>query len=172
MLLQVVVDARGSRITGRHVHAALPAAPSKTRPQTIDDEAVLAEVRSLGECSAAELRTALSSSKSTIQRCLRRLSDAGEVEETGAGAGRGYRVPAWRDLDGQRELDDRERLAVRLAATAGRVTRPMLSDAGDLPARTANRVLAGLVEARVLGVEGAGRSREYVLAEGTPGGRA
>ncbi len=167
VLLQVVVDMQGSRITARHLRAALPAIPTAPSVLVSDvDEAILDLVRARGELSGAELRSALVVSKSVLQRRLQHLVMSGELERVGASVGCRYRLPPWKTLVLEGALDERELLALRLVTTAGRLTRQMLSDAADLTPRTANRVLSKLVDAGVLVVEGGGRSRVYVLARG------
>ena len=158
VLIQVVVDARSHRLTARHVRDALGrgVAPS-SQPATVTDTAIVDLLRDCGEATGKEIRDALRLSKSAAQRRLRRLRNKGEVELIGVGSGSRYRVRT----GGTSCLDDRERLALDLAAGPSGVTRQSLSAVAAVSDRTASRLLKGLVAQGRLVSERDGREVRY-----------
>ena len=159
VLIQVVVDARGHRLTARHVGDALGRRGAASSPSdTVTDGAILDMIRLGGEATGKEIRDELRLSKSAAQRRLRRLRNGGEVELIGVGAGSRYRVRADSPAAA---LDDRERLALDLAAGPPGVTRQSLSTAAAVSDRTASRLLKRLVVQGRLVAERDGRDVRY-----------
>jgi transcriptional regulator with PAS, ATPase and Fis domain len=170
VLLQVVVDATGSRIGAGQLRVALPGAEVQPERGPGDlDQAILDLVRERREVSGPEIREALVLSKSAAQRRLQRLVKAGELQRAGESVACRYRMPAWEGLERPERQDERERLALRLASEHGQVTRQMLCEVAGLAPRTANRLLGGMVEAGLLVATGRGRARGYVSSIHTLG---
>ncbi len=125
-------------------------------------ERVLDLVRERGSVSSGDLAHALAMPKSSLKRLLAGLVDAGELARTGRGKATRYCIPP--EAKGP-ALDPREAVVMELLERDGRVTRRSLVEAGELPARTAGRVLAGMVERGLLVPDGRqGRSKGYVRA--------
>ena len=158
VLIQVVVDARGHRLTARHVRAAL--GPTRAVSGSVDpvtDDSILDLLRERGEATGKEIRAGLRLSKSAAQRRLRRLRNQGKVELIGVGASSRYRIRSgWAP-----GLDDRERVALDLAAGPGGVSRQSLSAAIEVSDRTASRLLKRLVARRLLVAQRDGRDVRY-----------
>ncbi len=155
VLSQVALDVRGSRVRAGHLQAALPQ-PVQLPDQVALDEALVRLVDAQGPVRSVELREVHHLSRSSAQRRLQRLVAEGRLVRLGQGRATRYAVG-----DG---LDERERVALELAAREGRVTRRALAQASGLSARTAGRVLHGLVEAgRLKQDAGQGRSSGYRL---------
>ena len=162
VLIQVVVDARGHRLTARHVRDALgPTGAVSGTVEAVSDDSVLDLLRERGEATGAEIRAALRLSTSAAQRRICRLRNRGEVELIGVGTGSRYRIRS----GGAPGLADRERIALDLAAGSGGVTRQSLSAAIGVSDRTASRLLKRLVAAKRLV---AGRSGRGVLYRPRP----
>ncbi len=162
VLLQVVVDATGSRIGAGQLRVALPGVEVQPERGLRDfDQAILDLVRERREVSGPEIREALLLSKSAAQRRLQRLVKAGELRRAGESVAHRYRMPVWEGLEQPERLDERERLALRLASEHGQVTRQTLCEVAGLAPRTANRLLGGMEEAGLLVASGRGRARGY-----------
>ena len=159
VLIQVVVDARGPRLTARHVRDALGRGdPASQHSDTVTDGAIVELLRRREEATGKEICDELRLSKSAAQRRLRRLGNAGHVELIGVGAGSRYRV---RVGGPEPALDDREQLAMSLAGSPSGVTRQTLSAAAALSDRTASRLLKRLVAQGRLVAERDGRDVRY-----------
>jgi len=158
VLIQTTVDARGHRLTARHVRAAL-GLPRRERPERRDlDQEIVDLLGRRGEASAKEIRDSVGLSKSACQRRLSKLRGARRIEKLSGGSGNRYRLSASSPRDG---WDERSEVALRMAGSEMGVTRQELADAACISERTASRVLQRLVAAGVLIAERRGRGVHY-----------
>ena len=158
LLSQVVVDARGHRLTARHLRDA-PGMGNigPAQADTVTDGAILDLLRVGGEATGKEICDALRLSKSAAQRRLQRLRNQAEVELIGVGTASRYRIRT----GGAPCLDDRERLAMELAGGPSGVTRQSLGADAAVSDRTASRLPKRLVAQGRLVAERDGRDVRY-----------
>ncbi len=156
VLFRAALLSSGRVVTEQGVAAALGAAlgPVEASPE----QRVLDAVREAGQVSSTELARVLSLAPSTAKRLLQAQVEEGALVRTGRARSTRYRLA----LPGSVALDERETIALDLVDRQGRVTRQELVVAASLAARTAGRVLSGLVERGLLVPDGRrGKSAGY-----------
>lgn len=160
VLFRAALLSTGGVVTEADVAAALGAPMDPV--ETPLEERILDLIGESGQASSTEMARSLAVPVSSVKRLLRGHVDQGRVERTGRARSTRYRLA----LPGTVALDERETIALDLADRQGRVTRHELVAAATLPARTAGRVLSGLVERGLLAPDGRrGKSAGYVRPE-------
>ncbi|MBN2191184.1 MAG: sigma 54-interacting transcriptional regulator [Polyangiaceae bacterium] len=157
-LFRAALAARGPAVTSRDLCLALgqDAAPAPTQPLSAR---VLDLVGASEGLASGELAEALSVPRATLKRLLRALVDAGDLVAHGAGKATRYHRPS----EAEACQDPRERTAMGILDREGRVSRQALAEVAGISARTAGRVLAGMVAAGLLVPDGRrGNAAGYV----------
>ena len=158
--------------TGRSVSAAdLQAAlgfEEVRSPEEPSRRCLIEVLQKAPTTSAAELRSHLGISRSSLSRLLAPLVESGRVRRLGAGPSTTYALAAAR-AGRSSSTPKRWTVATEIAEKEGRVTRARLAGALGVSERTALRVLAAMVDAGKLQADGGrGRATGYQLVEAEP----
>ena len=145
-----------------HLDCEVDSGDAEERSRT---DLILDVIDRLGAAAAADIRIETSLTRTTLLRALNDLVAAGVIKRTGEGRETRYtRVEAPQTEDA---LTARQRLILRCAEDAGRITRQQAAEASGAAIRTASRDIARLVELGRLVPDGkTGNAAGYVLATG------
>ena len=163
VLEKAVVDANRPRLSAQDLGKAIgdqAVQPEDTATGVEPDQAILSLLARHGPLGGREIRERLGLARTTAQRHLRKLRDAGRIAAQGQGHGIRYAIPEPEPSD-HRDLDEDDHRVLILLVERGPKTRRQVQTASKLSERTAQRRLADLVSRGLVVTVGKGRGMKY-----------
>ncbi|MFZ5787393.1 MAG: sigma 54-interacting transcriptional regulator [Acidobacteriota bacterium] len=155
------IDA-GRTVLPRHL-VDIDGAEDKTAASSRTD-IILGVIDRLGNAAPFDIRVETSLTRTTLLRALNDLVAAGVLKRTGEGRDTRYTRAEVQQQQTEDALTARQRLILRHAEDAGRITRQQAAEASGAAIRTASRDLSRLVELGRLVPDGkTGNAAGYVL---------